>query len=137
MGRGGEGLGLGLVSCNAPRRGRAPNLLPSRGEGGSGLAVSIAALGVTWNRGLPPPAQSGARGIIGPSPGTVGTLGAWRGWGKTPELPRLQGQVLENRTDLSWKRRVGQGGAKRVKGQPEAALEMFAILEGPLKSGIF
>lgn len=60
VGRGGEGLGLGLVSCNIPplpRRGREPNLLPTQGEGGSGLAVSIAALGVTWNRGLPPPAR--------------------------------------------------------------------------------
>lgn len=35
--------------------------------------------GVTWNWGLPPPAQSTVQGIIGPILGAVGPLGAWLG----------------------------------------------------------
>lgn len=48
---------------------------PLRGWG-SDLAVSIAALGVTWNPGLPPPNQPPAQGDQRAHPGTLGTLAA-------------------------------------------------------------
>lgn len=114
----------GLGELQRPPQG--PGAKPASHSGGGGLGSRGQHCGSGCNVAPGPPSSRPvpSSGIIGPSPGTVGTLGAWRGWGKTPELPRLRGQALANRTDLRWKRRVGQGSAKRVKGQPEAALEI-------------